>query len=756
MELWIFLLVGFALYFGFRSSKSRSKQQANNDSLEIKMGCRVEKGRIYKKPVTTLSYEDDDLATFTISYGYSEKKSKNKIPGKWIKPGETIQIKGKVITKGNFYFGGQLSSLDGYNTEASLVDDSLNAAKQPITYEDESLSYWPKYSSLSSGCRGAYLHWLAGSRDNPATPIGYVFIYFYGLERRVVVDSMQGLVDDSEFQSLFAEIIRLQKAYDESRSFLSYSTRLLEIMCLLRPNLVSHPEWEKSPPRDSVLLKYRLAKTVDEGKPIDAELGLAWLKFFPDYMFRTPARRCSSEFNQLFIRLYTKKYAEGILVKPNKTRLKIDYSPASSSLRGGINILQEDLPDPSFLKGPTHKLVAIAEECTDKLDAYSRYLGKQGASRTDISAVLLLPEELNDLAARAGLDEFRQWAESCMTEKDGLVDVSEFWQFTKTPLPEKINKKESDLIQMLAGKAGFGIAPDTRYHHAKPSVDGKLVLFSEGHGRHFEPSRAFNEMGMALRLGAMVASVDDHMDVSERALLKRLIDQDTNLSPVEKRSLHAYLIWRLNTPANVSGLKARLEKLDSDGKASVSRILVGVALADGKIDPQEVKQLEKLYTLLGLDKSLVTGDIHNLTTNKDTRSGIQRTTPATKAPAGFHLDASVLAIHESQTRDVQNMLGTIFVEEEPVAASSGPEPDSDDQQDKGIDATHYNLYEQLIGKNQWSLGEVDGLCQKLGLMTAGAIETINDWVFEKVDAPVLEEEADVVLVDQDIVEELEV
>lgn len=734
------------------SSKQQQKSTSRADSRES--GVRV---TMTRSNSVSSHYDDDNLATFTISYGYSEEKSKNKTPGKWIKSGESITVKGITIARGNVYFGGQLPSLDGYGTEASLIDDSLKIESRPVTYEDDSLSYWPRFISISSGCRGAYLNWLAGNRDDSLAPLGYVFIYFYGLERRIVVDSIQGAVDDPEYQSIFKEILRLNEIYGGSRSFHNYATRLLEIMCLLRPAVVSHPELEKNPKRDSFLLKHKLAKIVDEGKPVSPKLALAWLKFFPEYNLKQPARRCAYEFTQMFHRLYIKKHGEGITVKPNKARLRIEYTPASPSLRG-IEIPQEDLPDPSSLKGPTNKLIEIAEECTNALEPYSRYLGKPDTSRTDIAAVLLLPEELEDLSATLGLGKFKKWAEHSISQKSGLVEVSELWQFTKLPIPEKINKKESELIQMMVEKAGFGMAPDSRYHHAKPAPDGKLVLFPEGHGKYFQPSKAFNELGMTLRLGAMVAAIDNQIDQSEVAVLKQLIDHDTNLSPTEKKSLCAYLLWRLNSQANVTGLKTRLEKLGTKEKGAVSKILVGVALADGKIDPEEIKQLEKLYSLLGLDKSLVTGDIHSLSTGfesarRSTTPTVDATQEASKS-RGFQLDESVLAIHESQTRDVQTMLGAIFVEEDKEDAAPEEEsiPAADD---KGIDTNHYKLYESLINQDRWSRNEFDAMCKKLGLMSGGAIETINDWSFDKVDAPVLEEEPDAVYVDQEVVEELE-
>ncbi|ORU93825.1 MAG: ATPase [Cycloclasticus sp. symbiont of Poecilosclerida sp. N] len=703
----------------------------------------------------TTNSNDDDLAIFRIAGGYDEEKSKNKAPGKWIKSGESITIKGQTFSSGNFYLGGQLSSLDGSGAEASLVDDSLKVENKSSSFEDESLGYWPKFITLTPKGRGAFLSWLSSNRSDPETPLGYVFIFFYGLERRIVVDSIHQAVDDAEFKSLFDEILRLKGIYGSSRSFSNYSIRLLEVMCLLRPHVVSDPDLEKSPQRDSLLFKHRLATTVSEKKPVPAELALAWIRFYPDYNLKKPARLCSDEFSQMFAHLYSKKYGEGLVVKPNKTRLSIEYHPASSSLRG-ISFPQKDIPDPSNLKGPINKLIVIANDSTAKLDAYSRYLAKPDTSRTDIEAILLLPDELDGLGSTLGLGEFKKWVDDAISTKNGLVNVEEFWTYTKSPLPAKINKKEAELIQNLAQKADYGIAPDTRYHHAKTSVDGKLVLFPEGHGKYFEPSKEFNAIGMTLRLGAMVATIDSRVDQREKNELMQLIDHDTNLSPTEKRSLHAYLLWRLNTPSNVTGLKARVGTLGKTEKLAVSRILVGVAMADGKIDPDEIKQLEKLYTLLGLDKALVTGDIHGMSSSK---AGLRPVSAQSEgilpASTAFQLNERTLAIHEGETKDVQSMLGKIFMENEPTDEPYETITDSVVEEGPGIDKQHYALFESLIRKDKWTREEVEALCRDLGLMVSGALEIINDWSFDKVDAAVFEEKGDVIYVDQETVEEIE-
>jgi hypothetical protein len=55
----------------------------------------------------------------------------------------------------------------------------------------------------------------------------------------------------------------------------------------------------------------------------------------------------------------------------------LDYYPASGTLRG-FQLDTIDLPDPSILKAPIKKLANIADQCTEALEQYSRYLGRKG------------------------------------------------------------------------------------------------------------------------------------------------------------------------------------------------------------------------------------------------------------------------------------------------------------------------------------------------------------------------------------------
>ena len=50
----------------------------------------------------------------------------------------------------------------------------------------------------------------------------------------------------------------------------------------------------------------------------------------------------------------------------------------------------------------------------------------------------------------------------------------------------------------------------------------------------------------------------------------------------------------------MTGMKSRIELLGAAEKSAVGKVIVSVACSDGRITPAEIKQLEKIYTSLGL------------------------------------------------------------------------------------------------------------------------------------------------------------
>lgn len=693
---------------------------------------------------------DDGLATFTLGTGPSMKPSNsNKTPGRWIFPGEVVEVAGHTIIGGYFYCGGSLSAVDRFGSESSLIDESLVVEKKDCTYSDMSLDYYPSYLSISPKCRGAYLDWLESGKNNPNTPLGYVFLYFYGLERRIIHDAKKpGQVSDDEFTSIADELKRLVFIYGGISSFERYAYRLLEWMNLLRPSLVSMTNKEISDNNLRLLFSILAGKLVRDRKCIPADMAFVWLNF-TNFIPKTPGRRCPEMFKDMFTYLYREQFGEGMLIKPNKTFVRSTYFPASSSLPQ-IMLKTTTLPDPTVLGSVASKLIMIANTASHKLDPYSRYLGKMNSTPADIGAILLLPEEISGSGLHNNqFPGFTQWALDAIERKKGLVKFVHFWEELTDKTTYKIDKGVLDIILAVVDRTGLKMAPDPRIHNAKPCAEGYMVLYRNDHSDPNEPSSTFNEVLVTLRLGSMLATTKKSAHELEVTFLKGLIDNNACLFSGEKHSLHAYLLWCLNSPHSTANLKTQVEILTDLAKKEIITTLINLALIDGKVSPDDIKQIEKLYALLGFDKALVMGDLHTITTSR--RQGRD----SSSANAGFILDADALALHEGETRDAQGLLNDIFSDDEyedvvDIDTSTAATEIVDD----GLDPTHKKLIEQLVKQEVWARNNYESLCEGLGLMPDGALEAINEWSIEQVGDLLLEEDDGNIHIMLDIADEI--
>ena len=724
------------------------KKALENLASRLKSQSQYSTSRV--EHASSSSSSDDGLASFNIFESSKPQSDLVKVgrKGAWIGKYQEVKLHGRTL-RGFLYVGERMDSLRGYMQEPALVNSSLPAAGQSfnhsVFYTDGTLGYWPSYDSLSRECRGSYLDWLASDRSAENTPIGFVFLYFYGFERFFLENSKDTYTEAIHFEHIFEEVLRLNTVFGFNRSFAGYSANFLEFMYLVKPDLFESEKHKLPKTRQSLLFKLRLAEQVVSTEKVDEELALEWIKNSEQYSLRTAARRCEVEFDSLFKIYFKQKFPEGMPVKPNKTKLNAEYSAASGGIPS-VKILLEGLPDPSILKGPINKLIPVADRVTEELASYSRYLGKADTTKDDLAALMLLPSAIANSQPSPLVETFKAWAQTIISENEGLTDVAEFWLQTGLPKPKAINKKESELICSLANFANVGVAPDLRYHHAKLKLDGKIVLFAPGHENGFIPSHTFNQVGVALRLGAMIASIDGFVDESESTELQKLIAHDEKLTDTEKRSLQAYLTWRLATPSDNTGLKNRLSSLGAKEIEFVKRFIISIALADGNVDNKEVKQIEKLYTKLGLDKDTVSSDIHQLTTSN------HQSVSGRESSSEFSIDEAILALHESQTTEAKGMLEEIFTSEEDDESESLELAESSNDIN-GLDQAHSQLYEKLCTQAQWSRNEVAKICGDLNLMIDGAIETINDWAFDLVDAPVIEDDGEI-YIDEEIVGEI--
>ena len=140
----------------------------------------------------------------------------------WLPTGQSKSVAGHE-TGGMVYVGRGLRSQRSGKAENCLIDPSLPVAKRNADYAGDHMPYWPSYSEIPPTSRLAYLQWLSSGRSDPEAELGYVFLYFYGLERRLFLDRPT----EKEASALIAEIYRLRGIYSGNRSFDRYSMHSL-------------------------------------------------------------------------------------------------------------------------------------------------------------------------------------------------------------------------------------------------------------------------------------------------------------------------------------------------------------------------------------------------------------------------------------------------------------------------------------------------------------------------------------------------
>ena len=684
--------------------------------------------------------------------------------GEWLPAGQSVEIAGLPVQGGMLYVGSHLPAPNGHGPDPALIDPRLPVNLHSPNWSAAGVGYWPSYSGLSAADRGAYLTWLAGGRQHPQAPITWVFLYFYGFERRALVDAARPGAARGDLPNIRAEVRRLLDIYGGNRSFRSYATEFLSTLDVLDPPAANAPP-ERGPDIWPIPMSLRLGlgEFAARGLPVPAEWALSWAHFHPEIHPRTPAQRCPQEFDRLLQHRYASRYGAGMVLRPNRTPIRHSYHAASAGL--GTVEFNTNLPDVLQLSGPTNKLAALVEECTDALDAYSRLLGRRPESRGTLAATALLPPELID-GTDPEVSRLRTWIQQRLGGAEHAVvhggDLTAFWP---SATPGKFGKADAVALAQLLGALGVGVEPDVRL--GGPTLGaGPAVLFRADPAQPVTPTAAYAAAATLLHLAAAVSAADGDSSESEHARMRTHLASSMHLSEPEQTRLRAHLEWLVADRPKLTGLTKRLDVLHDNQRSAVADFLITVATADGTVTPAEVTTLTKIFRLLALDPASVYSRIHAATTTTP-----PATAPVTVRPAGpgapgyaipahpapdetasgrpvpggpaaggpLRLDEAAVAAKLAETTAVAALLGAIFVDEDdrPAAAvMTGQAPATPPV--AGLDTPHSALLRALVARRSWTRADFAARCAEHAVLPDGALDTLNEAAYDAVGDPLAE------------------
>ena len=335
--------------------------------------------------------------------------------------------------------------------------------------------------------------------------------------------------------------------------------------------------------------------------------------------------------------------------------------------------------------------------------------------------------------------------------------------------PDRIGKRQLTGVADALARLGVGIAPDPRFSLRKPQLGEPVVLFQLPQDiRTIEnPTDAYRSAILNLAVETLVAQADGQIDHAERIHMVGQIDANQFVSEAERARLHANLSWMVAVPPNISLLRTRLRNAPEDIRGALGQLAVAVAGADGVIEPEEIRVIERLYAVMGLNQERVYADLHALTSAPEpvTVRPADRTTrefaipsPLQEVPAGtVTLDAARVSAVMADTAHVGQVLGDIFADDDDDDDEDGKSVDDGiseaDDEFSGLDAPHRAVASVLITRRQWSYDEFRALADEHRLMAAGALETINEWAVRRF-GELLVEEYDDYEINGDIVQQL--
>ena len=655
-----------------------------------------------------------------------------------------------------------------FYVEASLICGNLQIAGKGA--RAGALPYWPSYVHATPEQRARYLEWLAGNRSDESVEQGYVFIYFYGLERRV-------LVDRADYLPVLEELCRLRKIYSRCHSFIGYSSILAWLTVALAGRTIDVPTpilnslIETTPRLHQSILRPLLGYYYEREKRLPKAIAFSIAKSDDRTTKGSVFRQHELKFQELFEIKYVDRYGDGMKLQAARHPLGYSYQPASSTLRDPrlakkIDSTIERIPDVLAISSQFADLANIWQECQEELQSFARSVRANGGAISG-EAWENLPESLRN-GEHPDTDSWLDlWTKSQNANAYPIVQIGDLATLRGFQRAEKLNKQQSEKLLATADAIGIGIEPDIRLVGGKYEWNDSVALFF----RESEtPSSvdAYQSAALMLDLGLTIAAADDAIAQEEVDHIRKHIDDRFCLSIDDGKRLYCRVELNrraLTSPPRITA--AIKKKLSLADRSLVGTFLVGIAAVDQTITPAEKTALERLYKSIGLDADELNELLRPLTAINESDIGV-----APQRGRGFTLDLSAVSKIQEDTAllrkrlcevmtdpsesDFETKVGEVLpVEQLPQLDEQLPPPLvqltveceklSPQPRFDGLHRRFHSFLEGIISKRDLSNGDLRELASESGVMLNAAIEAINEWVIDRHSEPLIEIEPEVII-----------
>jgi len=654
----------------------------------------------------------------------------------FIPSGSPVTVGNYTLPNGMIYFIPQRPPKSEYEEE---IEPSAIYPALPIgtglDWDARSFSYWPSYFQIPPDARNTYLKWLADGAKDPTIGVGYVFIYFYGLERRLVIDCQDTTIAARDRDAVIAEVLRLKEIFGEkSGSFRGYSSRLLEWVnidsAILKIAEGKNILIEETLENDT-LAALKISRAIKEKGYLDAEDTLLWFRnYHPGvgrkYLIRNNFDLVLKGFEPIF----EKAYPNGL--KPTQTRgvLELNYHAAAMGLH--TNRRLEKWPDPqrSFDTRNLLPLLKSLNELLDQLAPHIRWLQSDDGTTSPLEIIAKRPVFLWPDSSKVFSEKLKSLAKESIDpdQKMGCISIKKVLD-TLDIESEKISKKDHKMLLESFRNLGFFADPDPDLFDSTLTSED-MIAISEKELPEVKLTKDFKSAILTLKLCAAASWADGKVSSQESNFLKTQLLGSFKISDDQKSRLSLYLFWLLFYDHHLNNFKKMVGTLSKPKKRDVASLMIAIVAIDGTVSPKEVAFLEKSYKAFGLDKDSLYSDLHSY--QADGSEAIKSSDETVR----INQKKVQRKIEESSA--VSSILADVFKDDSP----SKDETKEIEQKKRKLTIEPHlaRIIKNLLTRDSWPINEAEALMKAEGFLMNGAIERVNEWAFEELGDALLEEE----------------
>ena len=652
---------------------------------------------------------------------------------KWNGLESEIEVQGFKI-KNPFLF---TTNSNEKSVACHIVPIKLPASnKEEEDYDD--MGYWPSFSDLTSSQRGKFLKWLSDGKEDPTIDIGYVFIYFYGLEYRVVKEGQ-------DLEEIGREVIRLRKYYASNNSFRNYSENLLAYIISNLENTETAMELfreiKDNLKNNSIIYRSGINFKLKKSSKLSVDDLIKLIPTFEKVIKSIIPIKVEKYFNQYF-KIIAKQEIDEAIKLIDLEEYDEFYHSASSfigrdhTFKGVHAVVDRIIQD---------KLTKKWEQTIDTLRPYSRKISK----KTSEEIFNLLPEELRKTLDHPLKDKIEKLSVNSLNKPVKLIEIIDILGMS---ISEKIKQKESKKIVDALLSQNIIIEPDLSYFQKNYKQD-EVVYLSKVNNATALDSQDYKLAALMADFGADLAYSDNDYSQKEAKQIYDFVSSQFLKKEIEKEHLKLRVeLYKYQKPRMNKLFEKLTQKLNLNDLKILGSYLVQVALADGRFTIEEDRKIKKVFSKLGLDESYVKDlyaefGINEVLGNTELRSSntIGTKENLTNIKREFVINREKVNQLTSETKEISHVLSRIITIEEEASSpplSTIPLKTKKEKSDLFLNKrTHVKcLIEvlknikfliEILKKDEWNKKEFREKAKEFNLMVNVVISNINEWSEEE-------------------------